>query len=640
MKKQLFALFLLLFVIVLIPSSAFCKESVYNETKTVKFNGGQRSVNAIYIDLNDKSIRVETNYAKNKIGSTDDLKNIAELSKDANTEVVAAINGSYFNAYTDMIPFGTLISKGDYIRLGDTGSTINFTADNTVNVDWLSIKIKGAINDDWDYTGNWYAWNFNSITDNSTAVEILTPAFGKTTGNINKTCIVVDNGKVTQIKTGGASIPENGYVIVTSDAKIYKKFKLGDKVDYIVQTFSKDSNGKLTPVDLTDIRSTIGAGPILLKNGVIYADGAKEGFKEAKVNVNRSIRSMAGVTKNNTLIIATVPNVTVKELAQIAKTLGCVDAITLDCGASTGMYYKGKVVTTPGRKLSNALVITKLKNPPQKLKVDGKPLVLKSDIYTDTSGELMLPFKDFCNSIFVQNSISGNNLVADIKGISLKMTLSSSTATYGNKKLTAKCSVISKNGVIYIPASFITSAFGSTLSYDSASKTYSMKLSTCDVNKLLFQAVDEKNKSNYIKAESILQKVLDYVPDNTGVNKQLAYLYHTNLLNNPEKRLYYLEKYNSLVDDDFDMQVALGWAYYSAKQLENAVNSFGKATKLNPDSASSWYALGVCYQSYTLKQYQEALDCYNKALKCKSITADLEQQIKPLMEQCKAKLND
>ena len=640
MKKQLFALFLLLFVIVLTPSSAFCKESVYNETKTVKFNGGQRSVNAIYIDLNDKSIRVETNYAKNKIGSTDDLKNIAELSKDANTEVVAAINGSYFNAYTDMLPFGTLISKGDYIRLGDTGSTINFTADNTVNVDWLSIKIKGAINDDWDYTGNWYAWNFNSITDSSTAVEILTPAFGKTTGNINKTCIVVDNGKVTQIKTGGASIPENGYVIVTSDAKIYKKFKLGDKVDYIVQTFSKDSNGKLTPVDLTDIRSTIGAGPILLKNGVIYADGAKEGFKEAKVNVNRSIRSMAGVTKNNTLIIATVPNVTVKELAQIAKNLGCVDAITLDCGASTGMYYKGKVVTTPGRKLSNALVITKLKNPPQKLKVDGKPLVLKSDIYTDTSGELLLPVMDFCSSIFVQNSISGNNLVADIKGISLKMTLSSSTATYGNKKLTAKCSVISKNGVIYIPASFITSAFGSTLSYDSASKTYSMKLSTCDVNKLLFQAVDEKNKSNYIKAESILQKVLDYVPDNTGVNKQLAYLYHTNLLNNPEKRLYYLEKYNSLVDDDFDMQVALGWAYYSAKQLENAVNSFGKATKLNPDSASSWYALGVCYQSYTLKQYQEALDCYNKALKCKSITADLEQQIKPLMEQCKAKLND
>ena len=220
------------------------------------------------------------------------------------------------------------------------------------------------------------------------------------------------------------------------------------------------------------------------------------------------------------------------------------------------------------------------------------------------------------------------------------MTLSSSTATYGDKKLTAKCNVISKNGVIYIPASFITSAFGSTLSYDSASKTYSMKLSTCDVNQLLFQAVDEKNKSNYVKAESILQKVLDYVPDNTGVNKQLANLYHTNLLNNPEKRLYYLEKYNALNPNDFDMQVALGWAYYSAKQLENAVSSFTKATKLNPDSASTWYALGTCYQSYTLKQYQEALDCYNKALKCKSITADLEQKIKPLMEQCKAKLNN
>ena len=638
MKKRLFSFFTLLFVFVLIPSSAFCKDSVYNETKTIKFNGGQRSVNAIYIDLNDKSIRVETNYAKNKIGSTDDLKNIAELSKDTNTEVVAAINGSYFNAYTDMLPFGTLISEGDFIRLGDTGSTINFTNDNSVNVDWLSIKIKGAINDDWDYTGNWYAWNFNSITNDPTAVEIITPAFGKSTGNINKTCIVVDNAKVTQIKAGGASIPENGYVIVTSDAKIYKKFKLGDKVDYIVQTFSKDSKGNLTPVDLTDIRSTIGAGPILLKNGVIYADGAKEGFKEAKVNVNRSIRSMAGITKNNTLIIATVPNVTVKELAQIAKALGCIDAITLDCGASTGMYYKGKIVTTPGRKLSNALVVTKLKSAPQNLKVDGKTMVLKSDIYTDTSGELMLPFKDFCNNIFTKYSINGNKLVADIKGIDLKMTLSSSTASYGEKKLSAKCNVTTKNGIIYIPASFITSAFGSTLSYNSTNKTYSMKLSTCDVNQLLSQAIDEKNKSNYTKAETLLKKVLDYVPDNPGVNKQLANLYHTNLLNNPEKRLYYLEKYNILNPNDFDMQVALGWAYYTAKQFENAVSSFTKATKLNPDSASTWYALGTCYQNYALKQYQEALDCYNKALKCKSITADLEQKIKPLMEQCKSKL--
>ncbi len=639
MKKHLFSFFTLLFIIVLIPSSAFCKDSVYNETKTIKFNGGQRSVNAIYIDLNDKSIRVETNYAKNKIGSTDDLKNIAELSKDTNTEVVAAINGSYFNAYTDMLPFGTLISEGDYIRLGGTGSNINFTNDNSVNVDWLSIKIEGAINDDWDYTGNWYAWNFNSITNDPTAVEILTPAFGKSTGNINKTCIVVDNGKVTQIKTGGANIPENGYVIVTSDAKTYKKFKLGDKVDYIVQTFSKDSKGKLTPVDLSNIRSSIGAGPILLKNGIVYADGAKEGFKEAKVNVNRSIRSMAGVTKSNTLILATVPNVTVKELAQIAKALGCTDAITLDCGASTGMYYKGKIVTTPGRKLSNALVVTKLKSVPQNLKVDGNTMVLKSDIYTDSSGELMLPFKDFCNNIFTKYSISGNKLVADIKGIELKMALSSSAASYGEKKLSAKCSVTTKNGVIYIPASFITAAFGSTLSYDSANKTYSMKLSTCNVNQLLSQAIDEKNKSNYTNTETILKKVLDYVPDNPGVNKQLANLYHANLLNNPVKRLYYLERYNSLVTYDFDMQVALGWSYYNSKQFENAVSSFTKATKLNPDSASTWYALGTCYQNYALKQYQDALNCYNKALKCKSITADLEQKIKPLIEQCKAKLN-
>lgn len=43
--------------------------------------------------------------------------------------------------------------------------------------------------------------------------------------------------------------------------------------------------------------------------------------------------------------------------------MGLTDAVNLDGGASSGLYFKDKYLTSPGRKLSNALVITKSKAP-------------------------------------------------------------------------------------------------------------------------------------------------------------------------------------------------------------------------------------------------------------------------------------
>lgn len=39
------------------------------------------------------------------------------------------------------------------------------------------------------------------------------------------------------------------------------------------------------------------------------------------------------------------------------KKAGAYQAMNLDGGASSGLYYNGKYLTTPGRKISNALVV-------------------------------------------------------------------------------------------------------------------------------------------------------------------------------------------------------------------------------------------------------------------------------------------
>ncbi len=133
------------------------KESVTYQTRTVKFSGGTRTVKAVYADLNDKNIRVQSQFSKNQIGQTDDFNNIDDQAKDSNTEVLAAVNGTFFNSYTDLKPSGTIQNQGSFYHLGSNGSVIAFSSENKVVVEALRTSIKGSINKDWGDAGGWYA---------------------------------------------------------------------------------------------------------------------------------------------------------------------------------------------------------------------------------------------------------------------------------------------------------------------------------------------------------------------------------------------------------------------------------------------------------------------------------------------------
>lgn len=54
-------------------------------------------------------------------------------------------------------------------------------------------------------------------------------------------------------------------------------------------------------------------------------------------------------------MMGTTPSATVAELAEIAQALGLAEAMSLDGGALSGLYFDGRHVTFPGRELSNCL---------------------------------------------------------------------------------------------------------------------------------------------------------------------------------------------------------------------------------------------------------------------------------------------
>lgn len=58
-------------------------------------------------------------------------------------------------------------------------------------------------------------------------------------------------------------------------------------------------------------------------------------------------------------MILTTSSATIPELAKVMKQAGAYQAMNLDGGASSGLYYNGRYMTYPGRNISNALLIFK-----------------------------------------------------------------------------------------------------------------------------------------------------------------------------------------------------------------------------------------------------------------------------------------
>ncbi|MDI6826932.1 MAG: phosphodiester glycosidase family protein [Armatimonadota bacterium] len=99
------------------------------------------------------------------------------------------------------------------------------------------------------------------------------------------------------------------------------------------------------------------AGPRLVTNGVVGVYPREEGFRDRRL-YKKSPRSAIGITKSNKLLLVAVSKpIYLSTMANIMRELGAVNAINLDGGGSTALYYGGKVFRHPTRRLTNLIVI-------------------------------------------------------------------------------------------------------------------------------------------------------------------------------------------------------------------------------------------------------------------------------------------
>lgn len=321
---------------------------------TKYYNGRPVRINVVEVDLklaDEFELKPALSSTSNNLKSRRTITTIAK-----NTNSIVALNGTYFKPQTG-VPLGTLmIDKKMYtgpvydrVALGifDEGEKNRFDVarvqlDASLKGSGTTIKVN----------------NINQPRMLSTHVIVYTPEWGKASPYAPKygMGLLVEDNIITKASANPITIPENGYVI-SGPKSVLQPLLKNKKVKFELNT---------TP-EWKNVKHIISGGPYLIKDGEVFVDMTAQ--KLGAIG-GRNPRSAIGYTEDNNLILVAVDGregssigMTLMELANFMKSVGCIGAINLDGGGSTVMYVNGKVVNKPqvygGIPISNAIVLSK-----------------------------------------------------------------------------------------------------------------------------------------------------------------------------------------------------------------------------------------------------------------------------------------
>jgi len=318
--------------------------------KMLKYYQGQPvKINIVEINSNiNPDLRITPSLASEKLGKKSTISTIAK-----NNNSLVAINGTFFKPETG-VPLGTLmINKKVY-----TGPIYNRVAmgifDNSY--DMARVQLDATLKSQ-DCTVK--VDNINQPRMLSTHVIVYTPDWGKVTPKSPKygTQIAVQDNKIVGVSVTPLVIPENGFVVVGPAQKLVKLVG-EEKIEFSLSTVP----------GWDDVNHIISGGPYLVRDGDVYVDMTEQKFGAIG---GRNPRTAIGYTADNDLVLVVVDGrendsvgMTLVELANFMKTIGCYNAMNLDGGGSTVMYVDGKIVNHPavngGIALSNALTVNRI----------------------------------------------------------------------------------------------------------------------------------------------------------------------------------------------------------------------------------------------------------------------------------------
>lgn len=276
---------------------------------------------------------------------------------------LAGVNGGYFSKSEryDGDPQGILkIGKAWYSSSSSPSSVIGWKQDGSrtligkITVNW-QVRFGDAV---YSFAGInrargrrervLYSWDFHrsSLTD---------------PGGLE---VAIQDGKIVSMTRGGdCAIPVDGFVASFGSSVVKEANNL--KEGMTATPFPTIAAVAPTPAsDWDQMDYIVGGGPILLGPGVA------DSFGDTDFAGRRHPRTAVGVRADGTWVVLVVDGrqptlslgMSLAEVAETLRSLGCVAGLNLDGGGSTALYWDGKIVNSPSdfgseRMISDAILM-------------------------------------------------------------------------------------------------------------------------------------------------------------------------------------------------------------------------------------------------------------------------------------------
>lgn len=354
MKKIInYALALITFVGLTVPTNIYANDILYNQketetiTKGVTYELSHRltedgwiDVNVLKVNLDDVNITVGPVQSIKEIGLKENLTDL--LYENG---AVAGVNSDFFGLKgTYSASFGTAIKDGQLMYSSDDKNTetddyATFFIDNNnipffgflkINFEFLNDGMKNidinAVNKAGDQV---YALKLDRNGAEST--KSLDNRF------VNLVKLVIEDNVITYISLKGetVTVPENGYVIVINEEWFDERanlFSVGQSAEFRVNA----------NIDINNMKEAVSGGAKILDNGMLSQ------YPGATVSPNsRQPRTAIGISQDGKELILMVVDgrgesigATQTEMADLLLEYGAYNAMNFDGGGSSTMVAK------------------------------------------------------------------------------------------------------------------------------------------------------------------------------------------------------------------------------------------------------------------------------------------------------------
>ena len=289
------------------------------------------------------------------------LNQTSNFSSASASGAKAVINANFFGSYQGFKnPVGHLMVDGQFVYASSGLTSLGITSSGELR--WgrpaVFVRLKTV---DSGAARQWSAFEVNVLDQFANQAVLYTPVRGPAFPvSYPGAVATVRGGVITAYRTVNSgetvSIPSDGYAVYFSrevtQTDYYTAPEVGRQVALEPYLYQADAEG----FTLDGVTTMISGAPRLVKDGAID-NSTESGFTGAQFTTGATARTAVGSTKDGKLLLVQTSWATIPQLKQAMLALGCVDAVNLDGGESSGMYFNGAYLATPGRGLVSTLQI-------------------------------------------------------------------------------------------------------------------------------------------------------------------------------------------------------------------------------------------------------------------------------------------